>query len=170
LVNAATAKWIPSTRRSSKAWEDTSIAHAQSPPSSIARKVACRSIASGVVRTTGRSSPATTEVTVPSSPQGHPTASSSWRMRNVVVVLPLVPVTPITGRRAVGSPWNAAAARAITARTSSTSTSGTPSPSGRATTSPAAPRATASGAKSCPSRVKPGTQKNSVPGATARLS
>ena len=32
------------------------------------------------------------------------------------------------------------------------------------TTSAAAPRATASGAKSWPSRVKPGTQKNSDPG------
>ncbi len=52
----------------------------------------------------------------------------------------------------------------MAARTSSTSTSGTPRPSGRWTTSAAAPRATASGAKSCPSRVKPGTQKNSVPG------
>ena len=30
--------------------------------------------------------------------------------------------------------------------------------------------ATASRAKSCPSRVKPGTQKNSVPGSTLRLS
>src|SRR4051794_13795285 len=53
---------------------------------------------------------------------------------------------------------------------SSTWTSGTPSPSGRQTTSAAAPRATASGAKSCPSRVKPGTQKNKVPGSTLRLS
>ena len=35
---------------------------------------------------------------------------------------------------------------------------------------PRRPRATASGAKSCPSRVKPGTQKNRVPGATSRLS
>src|SRR5919199_3283986 len=55
-------------------------------------------------------------------------------------------------------------------RTSWTRTSGTPSPSGRCTTSATAPRATASGAYSCPSRVKPGTQKNRVPGSTARLS
>src|SRR3954451_19404384 len=58
----------------------------------------------------------------------------------------------------------------MAARTSSTSTSGTPNPSGRCTTSAAAPRATASGAKSCPSRVNPGTQKNSVPGPATRLS
>ena len=146
------------------------MAHARSPPSSIARNVACSSIASGVVRAIGAARPATTEVTVPSSPQGRPAASSSARTSHVVVVLPLVPVTPTTGRRAVGSPWKRAAAAAMAARTSSTRTSGTPRPSGRATTSAAAPRATASGAKSCPSRVKPGTQKNSVPGTTARSS
>ena len=36
FVNAATAKWIPSTRRSSSACEETSIAQARSPASSIA--------------------------------------------------------------------------------------------------------------------------------------
>ena len=82
------------------------------------------------------------------------------------MVLPFVPVMPTTRSSAVGSPWKRAAAGAIAARTSSTTTSGTPSPSGRWTTSAAAPRATASGAKSWPSRVKPGTQKNSVPGST----
>ena len=91
-------------------------------------------------------------------------------MRKAVVVLPLVPVMPTTGSRAVGSPWKRAAATAIAERTSSTQTSGTPSPSGRATTSAAAPRSTAPGAKSWPSRVKPGTQKNTKPGSTARLS
>jgi hypothetical protein len=105
-------------------------------------------MASGVVRTTGRSSPATTDLTVPSSPQRTPAASSRPRSRNADVVLPFVPVIPATESRAVGSPWNRAPARAIAARTSSTCTSGTPSPSGRCTTSAAAPRATASGANS----------------------
>jgi len=71
---------------------------------------------------------------------------------------------------AVGSPLIAAAAGAMAARTSSTTISGTPRPRGRWTTSATAPRATASGAKSWPSRVNPGTQKNSVPGVTSRLS
>jgi hypothetical protein len=84
--------------------------------------------------------------------------------------LPFVPVIPTARSRAVGSPCRRVAAGAIAARTSSTRTSGTPSCSGRWTTSAAAPRATASAAKSCPSRVRPGTQKNSVPGATSRLS
>src|SRR4051812_47234316 len=48
--------------------------------------------------------------------------------------------------------------------------SGTPRSSGRWTTSAAAPRWTASSAKSWPSRVNPGTQKNRVPGSTSRLS
>jgi hypothetical protein len=104
LVKIATATWIPSARRSSSACEEISIAHAVSPPSSISRNVRWRSIASGVVRTVGRSSPATTDVTVPSRPHCRPAASSSERTRKAVVVLPFVPVTPITGRRAVGSP------------------------------------------------------------------
>ena len=36
LVKAATAKRTPSTRRRSSAWEETSMAHARSPPSSMA--------------------------------------------------------------------------------------------------------------------------------------
>ena len=80
------------------------MAQARSPPSSISRNVRWRSIASGVVRTVGRSSPAMTEVTVPSRPVWRPDASSSERTRNAVVVLPLVPVIPTTGRRPVGSP------------------------------------------------------------------
>ncbi len=170
LVNTATAQWIASARCSASACEETSIAQAVSPPLSISAKVAWSSIASGVVRSVARSAPPTNEVTVPSSPQRRPAASSIPRRRKAVVVLPLVPVIPTTGSRAVGSPWNRAAAGAIAARTDGTRTSGTPRPSGRSTTSATAPRATASRARSCPSRVKPGTQKNSVPGRTSRVS
>jgi hypothetical protein len=99
-----------------------------------------------------------------------PAASSRWRTSQAVVVLPLVPVTPTTRRRDVGSPWKRAAAGAIASRTEGTTTSGTPSSSGRSTTSATAPRRTASAAKSWPSRWKPGTQKNSVSGPTRRLS
>src|SRR3954471_17654447 len=54
----------------------------------------------------------------------------------------------------------------MAARTSSTSTSGTPRPSGRSHTRATAPRSTAWGAKSWPSARKPGTQKKSAPGNT----
>jgi len=66
--------------------------------------VRCRSIASGVVCTVGSSTPAITDVTVPSRPVCTPAASSSERTMKHVVVLPLVPVTPTTPSRAVGSP------------------------------------------------------------------
>ena len=164
LVKTATRQWMASARRRASACEETSMTTASSPPATISANSRCRSIASGVVRTMGRSSPATKAVTVPSRPVRRPAASSSPRTRKAEVVLPFVPVTPIALRRAVGSPCRRAAAGAMAARTSSTRTSGTPRPSGRWTTSAAAPRATASGAKSCPSRVNPGTQKNSVPG------
>ena len=97
LVNTAAATWIPSARRSSSACEEISIAHASSPASAIAANVRWRSIASGVVRTTGCSTPPITDLTVPSRPQRRSAASSSERTRNAVVVLPLVPVMPTTG-------------------------------------------------------------------------
>ena len=65
LVNTAAATWIPSARRSSSACEEISIAHASSPASTIAANVRWRSIASGVVRTTGCSTPPITDLTVP---------------------------------------------------------------------------------------------------------
>ncbi len=170
LVNTLTSKWIASARRRTSACEETSITQALSPASSMRANVACRSIASGVVRSTSSTSPPTTRCTVPSSPQRRPEASSSERTRKAVVVLPFVPVTPTTSSSIVGSPWKAAASGAIAARASATSTSGTPSSSGRSTTSALAPAWTAPGANSWPSLFIPRTQKNSVPASTARLS
>ncbi len=170
FVNTAAAKWMASARWSSSACEETSITQARSPASSIARNVRCRSIASGVVRTTSCSSPPITLVTVPSSPVGRPPSSSSARTRNAVVVFPLVPVIPTVWSEAVGSPKKRAATGAIAARAEDTRTSGTPRPNVRSTTSATAPRSIAAGAKSWPSRVNPGTQKNSVPGTTCRVS
>ena len=51
LVNPATAKRAPSTRPSASAWLDTSIAHQATAFSRITANNACRSVASGVVRT-----------------------------------------------------------------------------------------------------------------------
>ncbi len=104
LVNSATSKWIASARRNDNACEETSIAQARSPASSMRRKVACRSIASGVVRSTPSSTPPTTCFTVPSRPQEMPAPSRISRTRNAVVVFPFVPVTPTTRSSAVGSP------------------------------------------------------------------
>ena len=159
LVNRATSKWIASQRCSESAWEETSITQAESPASSIRLKVASRSTASGVVRTTSSSAPPTTCFTVPSRPQLRPSASMISRSRNAVVVLPLVPVIPAIASEAVGSPKKRAATGAIAARTSPTRTSATGSSRSRSTTSATAPASTAAGAKSCPSELKPGTQK-----------
>ena len=87
-----------------------------------------------------------------------------------MVVFPFVPVTPTTLSSAVGSPWKVAASGAIAARASATLTSGTPSSSGRSTTSAEAPASTAAGANSWPSLLRPVTQKKRVPSLTARLS
>jgi len=170
LVKTAASKWIASARCRDIAWEETSIAQALSPPSSMRRNVSCRSIPSGVVRSTGSSTPPTTCFTVPISPVWIPAASSISRARYAVVVLPLVPVTPITFSSAVGSPQNAAANGAIAARALGTTTCGTSTSSCRSTTSAAAPASTTAGANSCPSRFSPTTQKKSVPGPAFRES
>ena len=98
-----------------------------------------------------------------------PSASSTDRRKWVVVVLPLVPVTPTTARRRDGWPWKAAATGPMAARTSSTttwgtSTWGTSTSTKRSTSRATAPAATAWAAKSWPSAVAPRTQQNSVPG------
>ncbi len=87
-----------------------------------------------------------------------------------MVVFPLVPVTPATASSSVGWPKKTSAAAAIAARASVTTSCGTGSGSACVTTSATAPAATASPAKSWPSRVVPGTQKNSVPGRAVRAS
>ena len=170
FVKTSAEKRTRSSRCSSDACDDASIAHERSPASSISRKIRCRSIASGVVRTTPRRSPPTRASTVPSRPGRRPAAARMAKSRNDVVVFPLVPVTPTTSSSSVGRPKNSSAATAIAARALGTTTCGTGRSSGRSTTSATAPRSTASGAKSCPSARAPGTQKNSDPGAAARAS
>jgi hypothetical protein len=170
FVNTAAWKWTESARCRTIACEETSIAQARSPASSMRRKVACSSIASGVVRSTSSSAPPTTCFTVPSRPHRIPAASRISRTRNAVVVLPFVPVTATTRSSAVGSPQKRAASGAIAARASATTTCGTSSSSSRSTTSAAAPVRTARPAKSCPSCFSPRTQKKSVPGPAFRLS
>ena len=81
-------------------------------------------MASGVVRTTGRTPPPTLLSTVPSRPGLRPAASSTEWRRNAVVVFPLVPVTPATSSSRVGSPKKTSAAVAIAARADGTTSWG----------------------------------------------
>ncbi len=104
FVKPAAAKRTPVTRSSSSACDETSIAHARSPASTIRRSVACRSTLSGVVRATGSTTPPTRDSTVPSSPACPSAASSTACTRKTVVVLPFVPVTPTTASSALGWP------------------------------------------------------------------
>ncbi len=67
------------------------MAHARSPASTMRRNVRCRSIASGVVRSTGSAAPPTICSMVPSRPHCTPAASRIARVTYAVVVLPFVP-------------------------------------------------------------------------------
>ena len=103
LVNTATAKRVASARCCSRACDDTSMATALAAFVAEARPArACSSGASGVV---------CTPVSVPSTPHGKPACSKIDASRCVVVVLPVVPVTPTTVMAADGWPWKAAAMR-----------------------------------------------------------
>ena len=109
LVNAATANRVPATRPRASAWLDTSMATSVTPASAITANMACRSGASGVVNAAGSrrrcpSGPSIRVPTVPSSPLVRPAPTSPASSRCATVVLPLVPVTPRTLKRAVGSP------------------------------------------------------------------
>ena len=125
---------------------------------------ACRSIASGVVRSTGRSSPADHRLDRAEQPALRPAGLEQRAHRYAVVVLPLVPVTPTTCSSRAGRRRSAPRA----------------APSRRARTAPAprARRARAGARRRARRRrrdrlrrerrgrrrVKPLTQKNSVAG------
>ena len=74
LVKTATSYVVPSTRPIASAWLDTSIATAPTPRSRMTANRACRSGASGVVRTLGSTSSPTRVSMVPTSPVLRPAA------------------------------------------------------------------------------------------------
>ncbi len=104
LLKTATSKTQPSTRPSTRAWLETSMATASTPRSRMTAKRAWRSVASGVVRSDlMRSSPMRIS-TVPTSPVLRPAARRPPSTRYAVVVLPDVPVMPIWSRPSPGRP------------------------------------------------------------------
>ena len=157
--------------RSASACEETSIAQARSPASSMrAEGRAGGRSPPGVVRSTSSSTPPTIRLTVPEQPaSGSPPASSTWRSRKAVVVLPLVPV--IAGDAQLGGGVAVEARRERGHRRAGVgddAPAATPRSSGRSTTSAAAPRSTARRREVVAvARAAPGTQKKSVPGPTA---
>ena len=83
-MNPAAANRTPFTRPITSAWLETSMTTARTPESTIEASNACRSVASGVVRTLGSSvvtgapsaaRPRVRVCTVPISPLGHPAAA-----------------------------------------------------------------------------------------------
>ena len=90
--------------------------------------------------------------------------------QKVVVVLPLVPVTPTRSKRPEGWSKKAAASGARASRTFGTTSWGASRSRGRCTHRAAAPASRALPARSWPSTLAPGTQQNSAPGTTVRVS
>ena len=80
------------------------MAHVSTPRSRMTAKSPCRSGASGVVSWVFTSAPAIRVPTVPITADTVPEAVSPCSRIRVVVVLPCVPVTPITRRSRAGSP------------------------------------------------------------------
>ena len=95
---------MPATRPATSAWLDTSIAAAPTPRSIIAARSACKSVASGVVSVLSSTWLPTLTWTPPIRPVWYPAARSPDSSRYVEVLLPAVPVTPISSSRPEGSP------------------------------------------------------------------
>ncbi len=166
----AAANAVPSTRCSASACELTSIATASAPRVRSVARQRWSSVASGVVKGSGVTSPPNRTPSVPITPGRRPAAASTASRKNVVVVFPLVPVMPSTGSARDGSPWNRAATGPIDRRTDRTLAWGTAGATTRSTMSATAPRSTATAANSWPSTCRPGMQQNNAPGCVARLS
>jgi hypothetical protein len=81
FVKTSAAKRTRSSRWSTEAWDEASMATERSPASSISRKSRWRSIASGVFSAAGRDSPPTTRSMFPTSPGRSPAASRMERSR-----------------------------------------------------------------------------------------
>lgn len=72
------------------------------PRSTIAASKACRSGASGVVSELGATTPLMRVATVPMSPTDRPAANKAASTMYAVVVLPEVPVIPMSANAALG--------------------------------------------------------------------
>ena len=133
---------MPATRCITNECDETSMATDVTPRSRMSASDAWRSGASGVVNPPDK---------VPMISVFRPRARLMDATRWAVVVLPLVPVIPITSMTDDGSPQNAVDKRPMASRTSSTTIWGTDasiSGRGRSTTMATAPAFTAVAANS----------------------
>ncbi len=121
-----TSKSTFRVRAWARPWLVASITTLSLPAATISASSACSSSASGVVlrfSLADRSSPMPTS-TVPISPGRQPAARSMASARKAVVVLPSVPVMPITCRRRDGWSYQASAASARASRERATTSCG----------------------------------------------
>ena len=143
------------------------------PRSTNAASVAWRSMGPGVVRFPASLSTAwpagSMQPSVPIAPIGQ-SALSTWRARSTDVVLPFVPVTPMSCSFAAGRPYHASAATAAARRPLRTTTCGMVTGCRTSTSAAAAPRATASATNWCPSSTAPRTAQYSIPRSRRRAS
>ncbi len=171
LRKAATAKRVPSTRPSRRAWLETSAATARAPSDRMTASSAWKSGASGVVSRLASGRPATRLPVVPISPATWPQPSSAASTRYEVVVLPEVPVIPTTSRSADGSPATTADTAPRIERGSGWTSTGTRSAADPINSRPAAsvstadaPASSAAEANEAPWTRVPGSAAKSVPG------
>ena len=94
LVNMPASKCMPATLSKYSACAETSINTYSTPLSAISRNMQCRKIGSGVVSSGEMNLPANDMPSVPITPTDLPAARNTEASIYVVVVLPLVPVTP----------------------------------------------------------------------------
>jgi hypothetical protein len=104
LVKIAVAKLSPRTRPCFNACEDTSSAAAVAPAARSPASICWRLTASGVVCVVASRRPGKPQPSVPTTPQRVPSSSKAWAISCVQVVLPLVPVTPISAIDCEASP------------------------------------------------------------------
>ena len=156
FVNTATAKCVPTTRSSARAWEETSMATARAPD---ARAVAPAPPAGRAPRV---SSGCPTTCPAPEHGQPAPDSTAPQQVGDGGLAVGAGDADH-RERRSTGRPRRWRRPRPWPRRASDTSICGTSRPSRCSTSSATAPRATASPAKACPSTCWPGTQQNRLP-------
>ena len=133
----------------------------------ISRRWRRTAVTDGVVLFVSTSTPGYWTPSVPIRPTG---PGSSCARRCAVVVLPFVPVTPMTGMRRDGSLYRRSASLPAATRTSSTLSQRTAGPGSRSETTATAPRSSASRAYSIPSLRVPAMARKRSPGPHSRES
>ena len=171
LVTQAASNSKPATRDWSSAWLETSITAWVQPLRTIRDSSDASRSGGGVVWVDSSTIRPSRYPKVPSTPTRWSAAESTPAIRQLVVVLPLVPVTPISFNCRLGHPAKSWHRRANDSRGFGTTHDGTGnSAMGRWASTAAQPRATASAAKSRPSQRLPGSAANNSPSRSCRES